>query len=410
MAVVCGLPLAGWSQTAWGQEWPRFRGPNGTGVGKGPGIPSEWKASEVNWRVKLPGAGHSSPVLWGKRIFLTGANLETGSRLVFCLDADDGKLLWEKEYAARTHPVHVQNSFASSTPCCDAERVYVAWATPEEFALVALDHEGNEQWRRNLGKFESEHGFGTSPMLHEGMVILSNHQDGESSVLAVDAKSGEDRWRLPRRTRPKQSTSYATPFVYAAGGMAPQLIVDSWAHGMTSVDPATGVVNWELGGIFERRPVGSPIVAAGLLIGNCGEGSGNNTVIAVRLGEKGNAGPTVAYKLDRSTASYVPSLLADGGLWFSGGDRGGVSCVDAATGEVKWTERIGGNYSSSPVRVDDRLFGISSDGEVVVLAAADKFKLLGRTALGEDCRATPAVAHGRMYLRTVSHLISIGGP
>jgi outer membrane protein assembly factor BamB len=143
-------------------------------------------------------------------------------------------------------------------------------------------------------------------------------------------------------------------------------------------------------------------------LANCGEGSGNNNVVAVRPGSASGRKAEIVYKLDKTTSPYVPSLVANGSLVFLWGDRGIVTAIDGRSGQILWRERVGGNYSSSPVRVADRVYCVSSEGEVVVLAAADKYNLLGRSSLGETSRSTPAVADGRMFLRTESHLFAVG--
>jgi len=153
--------------------------------------------------------------------------------------------------------------------------------------------------------------------------------------------------------------------------------------------------------------VSSPIVAGGLILASCGSGAGTNHVVAIKPYADGNR-PAVAYQLEGTTAPYVPSLIAKDELVFLWGDRGIVTCIDAASGTIHWRERVGGNYFGSPVRVGDRVYCISAEGDVVALAARDRFKLLGRSPLGETSRATPAVASGRMFLRTESHLVAVG--
>jgi outer membrane protein assembly factor BamB len=249
----------------------------------------------------------------------------------------------------------------------------------------------------------SEHGFGTSPMLIDDLVIVTNDQDGESSLQALKIKDGSIAWRVPRRTREKQNCSYAVPCVYHAAGGSEELIVNSWEYGISAINPRSGATLWELP-VFPRRPVGSPVLADGLILGNCGEGSGNNTLVAVRPGASESATPEVVYKLDKTSAPYVPTPLVVSDMVVLWGDKGIVSCIDGATGKLHWRQRVGGNYSGSPVRVGDKVFTISADGEVVVLAAAKEYQLLGRTPLGEASRATPAIVGNRMYLRTESHL------
>jgi outer membrane protein assembly factor BamB len=405
LTIACTLAML--VSAAHAQEWTRFRGPNGAGQSDSTTIPVSWTEEELLWKSELPGIGHSSPVLWGEKIFLTSADVKNGTRFVVCVSAVDGKLLWTRDYPATTHFVHQQNSLASSTPTVDEDHVYCAWATPEEFSVVALKHDGKEAWHAHLGPFVSQHGFGTSPILHEDLLIITNDQDSESSLIALDRAGGQTRWKVPRKVLDKQNASYAAPCIYRPPAGPPELIVCSWAHGITSVDLRSGKTNWEAA-VLERRPVGSPILVDGLILANYGEGSGNNNVVAVRPGNADGHSAELVYKIGRTSAPYVPTMVACGKLVFLWGDRGVVTCIDAATGESRWQERVGGNYSGSPVRVADRIYCISSDGEVVALAAADTFKVLGRSPLGEGTRATPAIALGRMFLRTESHLMAVG--
>ncbi|HEX3728003.1 MAG TPA: PQQ-binding-like beta-propeller repeat protein [Pirellulales bacterium] len=395
------------STAAWAQEWTRFRGPNGAGQSDATTIPAAWGDEGYLWKVELPGIGHSSPVLWDTRIFLTSADPANGTRHVLCLSATDGKLLWKRDFASQTHRVHQQNSLASSTPTVDAERVYCAWATPDAFTLAALDHDGRDVWRIELGPFASQHGFGTSPILVDGLVVITNDQDADSFLVAVDAATGKIRWQVPRKVHDQQSASYATGCVYRPATGPAELIICSWAHGITSVDPRSGRTNWEAG-VLERRPVGSPILFEGLILANCGEGSGNNSVVALRPPVGSDSQPEVVYKLDKTSAPYVPTLIAAGKLVFLWGDRGIVTAIDGATGHVHWRERVGGSYSGSPVRVAERIYAISATGEVVALAASDKFEVVGRSQLGEPSRSTPAIALDRMFLRSESHLTAVG--
>jgi len=387
------------SAPARAQEWTRFRGPNGTGLAPSDKIPTEWTASDYAWKLELPGVGHSSPVLWGDKLFLTSADEESAERIVLCIDALAGKILWQKRYPSTAHPKHLRNSFASASPAVDAHHVYVAWTAPSEYTLLALDHQGKEAWRRDLGPFDSQHSGGTSPIVYEDLVILGNDQDGVSFLAAVNASDGQDRWRTERRSA---VVAYSTPCVYQPTGGKPELIFNSQAHGISAIDPVTGKTDWELE-VFDKRSVSSPIVAGGLIFGSCGSGGGGGGVMAVKPGPE----PKLAYKVT-DAAPYVPTLIAKGPLLFLWSDKGIVSCLRAATGEAVWRERVGGNYSGSPIIAGEHLYCIADDGTVVVLDASENYRLVARNALGEDSRSTPAVVGDRMYLRTFSHLFCLG--
>lgn len=389
------------------QEWTRFRGPNGAGISHAKTIPAKWTDADFNWKIGLPGQGHSSPVLWGEKIFLTAADEKASQFFVLCFDAKDGRKLWQKDFPLTPFRKHNYNSFASATPVVDAEHVYVCWAEPKQCSVAALNHSGDIAWKKDLGSFESQHGAGASPILHEGKLILSKTQEaGESFLMALDASTGETRWKAPRKT---DSASYSTPCLYEPKGGKPVLIFNSEAHGISAIAPDTGKVVWEYDSAFDKRTVSSPVIVGDLILGACGSGFGGNYVIAVRPADPAQGKqPETAYKISKS-APYVPTSIYMADSIFLWGDGGIVSCANATTGEIKWQERVGGNFFSSPVWVDGRLFCISTSGEVVVIAATDKFEVLARNNLNELSRSTPAVANGRMYIRTVEHLFSIGG-
>ena len=385
------------------QEWTRFRGPNGSGLSDAQNIPATWTEQDYNWKVELPAGGHSSPVLWGDKIFLTGADETTSKRMAFCLDTS-GKLLWQQPFDFAPHKKHALNSFATATPAVDDKHVYIVWSTPEEYTLLALNHAGKEVWRRNLGPYDSQHSCGSSPIVYENMVILGNDQDGPSSLIALDRETGKTVWQVDRRSA---NVAYSTPVVHERTGEQPELIFNSGAHGITAVNPLSGETKWEVADLFDKRSVSSPVLAGGLIFGSCGSGGGGNYVVAVRPGGQ-QSKAEFAYKIDKS-APYVPTPIAKDDLIFFWSDQGVVTCAYAATGDIRWRERVGGNYFGSPIYIGDRLYCISTEGEVAVLSASDNYQMVGRNPLGELSHSTPAVADGRLYLRTFTHLVSIGG-
>jgi outer membrane protein assembly factor BamB len=273
---------------------------------------------------------------------------------------------------------------------------------------VALDHDGKEAWRAALGPFKGGHGFGASPIVHDDIVIVRNDQDGPSALFGLDAATGKVRWKVDRESR----ASYSTPCVHRPDGRPAELIFTSYEHGITGIDPKTGRVNWEAD-VFDKRhvetPIGSPVVAGELVLATCGWLGVRQEVVTVRLGPSGADGPAKeVYRLTRS-APLCTTPLVKGDLLFLWSDGGIVTRADARTGAVHRSERVPGAYYSSPVHVGGHLYGVSRGGDVVVLAAAKRFELVGRHPLGEASHSTPAVAGGTMYLRTFSHLIAIGG-
>jgi len=401
-----------------GQQWTRFRGPDGQGIPllsgeskKKDSIPVKWTEKDYNWKVKLPAGGHSSPVVWADNVYVTCGDQQTGRGIIQALRISDGKALWQKEYALTTYRMNKLNNYAVATPAVDADHIYAFWPTLHETILVALDHKGNEVWKRNFGGVHCQHGPGSSPIVFDDIVVFTReHEEGgqnnQSAWIAVDRKTGQTRWELPRQTSPK--TSYSTPCVYSPATDAPQLIFTSLAHGMSGVDPRTGKVIWEVNSAFTSRVVSSPVIADGLLIGTCGDGSSGKRLTAIKPGASDkSAQPIEAYKIDDSSMPYVPTSLAKDGLLFTFHDRGYVSCLRSSTGEQLWREKPAGRFYGSPVWADGRLYCITIDGEVVVLEAAVAYKLLAVNPLAETSHASPAIAGGRMYLRTFSHLISV---
>ena len=403
-----------WASVSQGQEWTRFRGPNGQGVSDAKTIPVKWTEKDYNWKVELPGGGHSSPVLWGEKLFVTSGDQKVGHGVLLALRVSDGSVLWQKQYTPTVYRMNKLNSYATATPAVDEDRIYVLWTSPEETILTALNHAGTEVWKRMFEGVRCQHGAGSSPIVHDDMVIFTHEHENSSSKdarsiwVALDRKTGETRWTLDRQTGPK--TSYSTPCVYTPATGAPQLIFNSNAHGMTGVDPGTGKVIWEVTLAFPARVVSSPVIADGLLIGTCGDGGSGKCLTAIRPGSSdGSIQPKEAYIIDSGRRPYVPTSVARDGLLFTFHDGGYVSCRNSATGKQLWEEKPAGRFFSSPVLADGVLYCITMDGDVVVVKAADIYELLAVNPLGETSHATPAIAGGRMYLRTYSHLFSVGG-
>jgi outer membrane protein assembly factor BamB len=413
------LALASTAGAAEG-EWSRFRGPNGSGISEAAKVPVKWTEHDYNWKVKLPGIGHSSPVVWEERVFVTCGEPETAKRFILCLRSGDGRVQWQREYPSRTYAQHRDNCYATATPAVDAEGVVVTWTTPERVVLLALGLDGSEIWRRDFGPFVSESGSGSSPILYQDLVFLDNDQDdlsldpgytkdppeppGTSFLIAVDRKTGRTRWQVER---PTSFAGFGTPCVYQAEDGRRELIFTSTARGMTGIDPQTGRVNWELNQELRDRTINSPVVGSGLVFAGSGVSIRGVRCIAVRPGSPEQT-PAVAYEVTQAVPMVPTPLVKDGRL-FLWTDDGIVTCLEVASGEVIWRERVGGSFYGSPVWVGGRLYCIAKNGDVVVLAATDRFELLSRVPLGEPSYATPAVAAGVMYLRTQSQLFSLGG-
>ena len=388
------------------ENWDRFRGPNGAGQSDADGIPTEWSADNILWKRPLPGIGHSSPVIWGDRLFILSGDVATGEQIVSAAHALSGAPLWEERFSGSSYGMHTFNSYASSTPALDADHVYVMWLADGRISVAALTHDGEEVWRRDVGPFGEKHGFGKSPVVVDDLVYVVTDSEADSAMVALDRLSGDVRWRVPR---PAGTTAFTTPCVLDPKVDRKLLITVSTASGLAAIDAETGEVAWQgLAEAVPQRCVSSPVVANGLVFISSGVGGNGKYFVAARPGDA-ESGPSEVYRLQQSVPN-VPTPVVAGDLLILWHDRGVVSCLDVSTGRPHWRERVGGDFHSSPVRIGDRIFCASRGGEMVVLAADRAFRLLARNSLGEPCHATPAVSHNRLFVRTETMLLCVGEP
>lgn len=390
-------------------DWPRFRGPNGTGTSADRDVPVTWNIADgILWKVPVAGTGNSSPIICAGRVFLQTASPDGGVRSLVCLDATSGKELWAKTIPGKRGHTHPRNSQASGTPASDGERVYLAVWDGKDLALVAFDFAGELVWRRELGPFVSQHGPGHSPIVHGGRVFFVDDQDGSAAVMAYEATTGKPLWKADRKP---YRACYSTPFIREIPGGA-ELLVGSTA-GLAAYDPETGTVNWQCDWPYANpkkplRTVASPVEGSGLIFANAGDGDGSRDMIAIRPGAKGaGTGGAVVWQESKSLP-YVPCMLTKGDYLFSVNDAGFAACHRADNGTRIWSERLGSPVTASPVLVDDKVYAVGEDGQVFVFAAATKFKLLAKNSVGEQVTASPAVADGKLYIRGKEHLFCIG--
>jgi outer membrane protein assembly factor BamB len=419
------LPLV-----AAAEEWPAWRGPRGDGTSHETKAPVHWgKNQNIVWRADIPGSGHSSPVVWGERVFVTTCLLKAQQRVLLCLDRRTGKRLWERVVlTSPLEPKHGLNSHASSTPATDGKYVWTSFvrlrprtandgppAQPRETPVVApalipevvvtcYTVDGDKVWEKVPGRFYSRHGFCSPPIPYRDLLIINGDQDAEAFLVALDRKTGAERWRTDR---PSRIRSYCAPLLVHAGGRD-QLIL-SGGESVASYDPSTGEQYWRIDGPTEQF-VASPVYTAGVVFLTAGfpdyhnmgirpDGRGNVTATHVLWHEK---------KVPARKASYVPSPIAYGPYFFVVSDQGYARCFEAKTGKALWMERLGRHHSASPVEVHGLLYFPSDEGVTYLVKAGPTFELVARNDLGEPIRASPAVAHGHIFLRTLNHLYCIG--
>ncbi|MGI8604340.1 MAG: PQQ-binding-like beta-propeller repeat protein [Verrucomicrobiales bacterium] len=391
-------------------EWNQFRGPEGTGVAEAALVPAVPTQKDITWTATLPGKGHSSPIAWGEKVFVTAEDgTKSGVRYVLCYSAKDGKELWRYEDQFEAYPQHELNSYTSSTPAADARRLYLSWLSGTERRVLALDHNGKKAWEKTLGFYREQHGSSASPIIVDGLLIVPNDHANkkDAGIYALDAATGAIKWKFETTS---DKTAFSTPTLIKAPDGKKQLIISSQPAALTALDPATGKKLWEVSKpVSEARAVSSPVWAQGIIVATVGQGGAGRGAVAVKAGSSdGKVKPEVVWEAS-SRIPYVPTAVAFGPNLYFLGDGGILSCVKSATGEHVWDERGPGKAYSSPICINGLLYTLSRDGKLLVARAGEKFEPLGELALGEECQTTPAVAAGRLIVRTNTKLIGIGG-
>jgi len=390
--------------------WPRFRGPNGQGISAATTIPVQWTEADYAWKVDLPGEGISSPVVWDDTLFITCADADKPEGILQARHAATGKVLWQKRYPLIKSKMNRLNSYAAGTPALTANRVYMLWCTAAQMTLVALDHTGQEIFRKDFGPTVSSHGPGVSPMVVDDLVVFTHEQrsDRTGFWIAVDRETGETRWQIPRD---HEQISYSTPCLVQVPGMPEQLVFTSLSHGITGVAPAEGRILWQVEDALPARVVSSPVLAGEVVVASCGKGGGGVRLTAVKRPLSDGDPAQKIWTLEKAGITpYVPTSLYRDGLLYTFHDQGTVACLDPLTGDIHWSEKPAGRFYGSPVWVDGRIYCITRAGRCVVLKAGKTYALLAVNNLGEASDATPAVIDERMFLRTSSRLLCLSGP
>jgi outer membrane protein assembly factor BamB len=394
------------------EDWPCWRGPRLDGTSAETGVPIRWSPTEnIRWKTALPGKGHSSPVVWGDRVFVTSCVEDKGERLLLCLDRRDGKVLWQRVVmTSKLERKHHLNSFASATPATDGKHVWVAFLDFPNAQVYCYDIDGNKIWQKSPGKLLSVHGFCSSPILYKDTIIVNGDQDAEGWLVALDQNTGAEKWRV---NRPNKTRSYCVPIlVTCARRPGVTQLVLSGSKCVTSYNADTGELLWIIDGPTEQYVASLVFLDEMLflttgfpqyhLMGIRADGSGNITKtdhIAWHIGHNENKA---------RGASYVPSPIAADGHFFVVSDPGFLSCLEAQTGKRVWMQKLGRRHSASPVRAGGYLYFPDDDGNTHVVKASRTFEPVAKNPLGEEVYASPAVSHSQLLLRGVHHLFCIG--
>ena len=402
------------------ENWPNWRGPSGDGVSAGKGIPTKWSSTEnIAWRIAVPGEGHSSPIVWGDKVFLTSSLTEKNKRILLCIDRLSGQTVWKRDVVqSPPETVHRLNSRASGTPATDGKQVYVTFMraegdeviapnvgserliTPGKIIVAAYDLDGNEKWKTNVGDFLSAHGFNTCPVLFEDLVILNGDHDGNAYLVALDRQSGRQRWRTRRENKTR---SYVTPIIRKIDGITQMILSGSLC--IASYDPRNGKRHWIVDGPTEQFV--ASMVYDGKYVFATG-GYPERHTLAIRPGGKGNVTDThIAWRTTRG-AAYVPSPIISGRYLLMVADSGIASCFEARTGKRHWMERLPGGHSPSPVSADGLVYFVSDRGVTTIIRPSETFAVIAKNELGEPVSASPAISQGQIFLRTHRHLYCIG--
>ncbi len=386
-------------------DWPAFRGPTGQGHSTEQGLPVEWsESSNVRWKTPVDGRGWSSPVVANGRVWLTTATADGyGSLRLLGYDLDTGQEVVNTEVfrVAQTASDNPKNSQASPTPIVDpdADRVYVHFGAD---GTAALSTDGEILWSTRF-PYVTQHGNGGSPVLHDGTLFLNVDGYDTAFVVALDAETGQEHWRTPRRQPISQA--YSTPLLIQVGEV--DQLFSIGAFRATAYDPASGKALWEVsyGDGFSNVP--APVYGHGMVY--IATGFQVPSLIAVRADGTGDVTATHTAWTLRRGAPLTPSPLLVGDELYLVSDLGVATCVDAVTGAIHWQQRLGGNFSASPIWADGRIYFQSEEGETTVIAPGTAFELLATNALDGSTLASPAVADGSLFIRSHDHLYRIGG-
>jgi len=391
-------------------DWPEFRGPGGQGISNARNVPLNWgSSSNIVWRAVISGIGWSSPVLRGGRLYVTTAVIATEksnpSLRALCLDAGNGKILWDTEVFVHTGStnIHNKNSHASPTPVVEEDRLYVHFGHQ---GTACLDLDGKVLWRNTSLRYSPLHGGGGSPIVVDDALIFSCDGTSDPFVAALNKKTGQILWKTARTLDAKKKFSFSTPLVIHPNGRSRSQVISPSSGAVYAYNPKDGRELWRVRYAEGYSVVPRPVFGHGLVFISTAFDSPE--VMAIRPDGQGDITEShVVWKLAKG-APKTPSMLLVGDELYFVSDNGIASCVDAKTGQVHWAERVGGNYSASPLLADGRIYLQNEEGVAVVLAPGKTFQELARNSIGERTLASYAVTDGALFIRTEAHIYRVG--
>ena len=399
------------SQQLAAEEWFEFRGPTGQGHSTEKALPTVWSPTEnVLWKTDIPGVGWSSPIVVGNKVYVTTAystESETSpdqSLQLICLNLDSGKILWKKEIFHQTKEtaqrIHKKNSHASPTPISDGKVIYVHFGT-HGTACLTLD--GDVVWKTNELKYQMQHGNGGSPIIVDDKLVVICDGKGANFIAALDRNTGKIVWKVERNVEGRKKFSFGTPLLITVNGK--QQIVAPGTDVISGHSPEDGKEIWRLH-YTGYSVIPRPVYSHGLIFVTTSYD--RPSLLAIRPDGKGDVTDTHLAWSNKSQIPHTPSLIVVGDELYAVSDKGIAQCFDAKTGELVWKERVGGNYSASPLYAGGKIYFQSEAGETTVIAAGKKYREIGRNHLKAPTLASYAVAGDTLLIRTKTQLYRIG--
>lgn len=408
LVAVLALPVSA-------EDWSAFRGANGNGLSNVKNVPVEWGPDQnIAWKIDLPGHNNGSPIVSSGKVFVVGATEDGSERRLHCFSAADGSQKWVRTVEFdRKMPTHKTNLFGGTTPASDGERV-VVWHGSA--GLFCYDFDGKELWNRNFGEFRHQWGYGTSPVLHDGKIILHSGPGKNVFIAAINLETGDTVWKIKepvendgeRNDANKYMGSWSTPVITDFGGR--NLVVCSMSTRVNSYDPATGEIVWTCKGLRGERgdlAYTSPVIAGDICVAM---GGFKGPAIGFRMEGNGDITAKRLWRVDRNNPQRIGSGVFVGGhVFMANAGPNTIECIDPVTGKVKWQERSpGGAHWGSLSLVDGLLFTTDQNGMTIVFEPSpERFEKVATNALNDSGNSTPAFAESAIYLRTFAHLYCI---